>query len=85
MHGLKWPINSARTRTTDADAAAQRADKQQPSRAGTLPTERETREGHEDQAVRLRFHIIRTARIKTVGKYQSCMVSKLPIIWKQTV
>ena len=36
---------------------------------------------------RVRFHIIGNARIKTVGKYHSCMVSKLPIIyiWKQTV
>ena len=25
------------------------------------------------------------ARIENVGKSQSCMVSKLPIIWKQTV
>ena len=32
----------------------------------------------------VRFHIIRNARIKTVCKYQSCMVSKLRIIWKQT-
>ena len=36
-------------------------------------------------AIRVRFHIIRTARIENVGKYQSCMVSKLRIIWKQTV
>ena len=35
--------------------------------------------------VRVRFHIIRNARIENVGKSQSCMVSKLPIIWKQTV
>ena len=35
--------------------------------------------------VRVRFHIIRNARIENVGKYQSCMVSKLRIIWKQTV
>ena len=31
----------------------------------------------------VRFHIIRNARIENVGKSQSCMVSKLPIIWKQ--
>ena len=31
----------------------------------------------------MRFHIIGNARIKNVGKYQSCMVSKLPVIWKQ--
>ena len=31
------------------------------------------------------FHIIRNVRIENVGKYQSCMVSKLQIIWKQTV
>ena len=33
----------------------------------------------------MRFHIIRNARIENVGKSQSCMVSKLRIIWKQTV
>ena len=33
----------------------------------------------------MRFHIIRNARIENVGKYQSCMVSNLRIIWKQTV
>ena len=35
--------------------------------------------------VRVRFQIIGNERIKNVGKSQSCMVSKLPIIWKQTV
>ena len=35
--------------------------------------------------VRVRFHIIRNARIENVGKSQSCMVSKLRMIWKQTV
>ena len=35
--------------------------------------------------VRVRFQIIGNARIENVGKSQSCMVSKLPIIWKQTV
>ena len=35
--------------------------------------------------LRVRFHIIRNARIENVGKSQSCMVSKLRIIWKQTV
>ena len=35
--------------------------------------------------IRVRFHIIRNARIENVGKSQSCMVSELPIIWKQTV
>ena len=35
--------------------------------------------------IRVRFHIIRNARIENVGKSQSCMVSKLRIIWKQTV
>ena len=33
----------------------------------------------------MRFHIIRNGRIENVGKSQSCMVSKLRIIWKQTV
>ena len=36
-------------------------------------------------ALRVRFHIIRNACIENVGKYQSCMVSNLRIIWKQTV
>ena len=35
--------------------------------------------------LRVRFHIIRNARIENVGKSQSCMVSKLRFIWKQTV
>ena len=35
--------------------------------------------------VRVRFHIIGNARIKNVYKYQSCMVTKLPIICEQTV
>ena len=39
----------------------------------------------ERACVRVRFHIIRNARIENVGKSQSCMVSKLRIIWKQTV
>ena len=34
--------------------------------------------------LRVRFHIIGNARIKNVGKSQSCLVSKLPIIWKRT-
>eukprot|EP01048_Picozoa_sp_COSAG05_P007208 COSAG05_NODE_502_length_9214_cov_3.816676_9_plen_106_part_00 len=33
----------------------------------------------------MRFHIIRNARIENVGKSQSCMVSKLRFMWKQTV
>ena len=33
----------------------------------------------------MRFQITRNACIENVGKYQSCMVSKLRIIWKQTV
>ena len=35
--------------------------------------------------VRVRFHIIRNACIENIGKSESCMVSKLRIIWKQTV
>ena len=35
--------------------------------------------------VRVHLHIIRNERIENVGKYQSCMVSKLPITWKQAV
>ena len=37
------------------------------------------------QDLRVRFQIIGDARIKNVGQSQSCMVSKLPMIWKQTV
>ena len=58
--------------------------------------EREDKEGGEATAapvlkptlerllLSVRLHIIDNARIKNVGKYQSCMVSKLPIICKQT-
>ena len=35
--------------------------------------------------LRVRFHVIRNESIQLVGKSQSCMVSKLRIIWKQTV
>ena len=40
---------------------------------------------HTGCVIRVRFQIIGNACIKTVGKSQSCMVSTLPIIWKQTV
>ena len=33
----------------------------------------------------VRLKIIGDAMIKNVGKSQSCVVSKVPIIWKQTV
>ena len=36
-------------------------------------------------SIRVRFHIIRNACIEYVGESQSCMVSKLRIIRKQTV
>ena len=49
-----------------------------------LSTRRHRSQPH-PQPVRVRFHIIRNALIENVGKYQSCMVSKLRIIWKQTV
>ena len=32
----------------------------------------------------MRLHIIGNVLIKSVGKYESCMVSKLPIIFKRT-
>ena len=35
--------------------------------------------------LRVRADIIGHARIKYVCKSQSCMVSKVPIVWKQTV
>ena len=34
--------------------------------------------------VRMRFHVIRNARIENVGKSQSCVVSNVRIICKQT-
>ena len=37
----------------------------------------------EDQLALVRFQIIRSAQIENVGQSQSCMVSKLRIIWKQ--
>ena len=37
------------------------------------------------QQLRVRVHRIRNERIENVGEYQSCMVSKLRIICKQTV
>ena len=43
------------------------------------------RDAHAHDRLRVRFQIIGNACIKNVGKSQSCMVSKLPIIWKQTV
>ena len=30
---------------------------------------------------KVRFHVILVARIENVGKSQSCMVSKLPMLW----
>ena len=33
----------------------------------------------------VRFQIIGNVFIKNVGKSQSCMVSKLPIVWKQSI
>ena len=53
------------------------------SRRQTAHAERVRRAGSDD--VRVRFHIIRNACTENVGKSQYCMVSKLRIIWKQTV
>ena len=50
---------------------------------GRIPTIRDS--AALSSELRVRFQIIGNARIKNVGKSQSCMVSKLPIIWKQTV
>ena len=51
----------------------------------TMPLETESTAEQTEQGVPVRFHIIRNARIENVGQSQSCMVSKLRIIWKQTV
>ena len=53
-----------------------------------MPVQVETSAAAEKSAggtLRVRFHIIRNACIENVCKYQSCMVSELRIIWKQTV
>ena len=41
--------------------------------------------GADTNVLRVRLHIIRNERIENVVKSQSCMVSKLRIICKQTV
>ena len=41
--------------------------------------------GSKKTGVRVRFQIIRNACTENVGESQSCMVSKVRIIWKQTV
>ena len=38
-----------------------------------------------NRTIRVRFQIIGNARIENVGRSQSCMVSKLRIVWKQTI
>eukprot|EP01048_Picozoa_sp_COSAG05_P004273 COSAG05_NODE_224_length_13609_cov_26.220429_16_plen_60_part_00 len=48
-----------------------------PYLSGPRPVCRLERQGAE---VRVRFQIIGNARIENLWKYQSCMVSKLPII-----
>ena len=64
--------------TAVEDASGRAADPMNPWRAIEYT--------HVDQRIlRVRFHIIGNARIEDVGKSQSCMVSKLRIIWKQTV
>ena len=52
---------------------------------GPLQFIRDTASQQGRARIRVRFQITRNARIDYVGEYQSCMVSKLPIIWKQTV
>ena len=47
-------------------------------------SQRSRRRQQSTQRLRVRFHIIRNARIEYVGESQSCMVSKLRIIWKRT-
>ena len=37
-----------------------------------------------ESQLRVRFHIIRNARIENVGTYQSCMVSKSRIVYMET-
>ena len=38
---------------------------------------------HDHDQLMVRLHMIGHARIETVGQYQSCMLSKLPMICKQ--
>ena len=73
MHGYKWPINCTRTRTKEA--TNQRTELETKRLVCVL----------EDET----YGCGRTSSVmrasKNVGNYQSCMVSKLPMIGKQTV
>ena len=70
MHGYKWPI-------TDLSEDDLRLILE-PLRSGLVTHYVPPGLLAADQ---VRFHIIRNARIENVGKSQSCMVSKLRIIW----
>ena len=48
-------------------------------------SQRSRRRQQSTQRLRVRFHIIRNARIEYVGESQSCMVSNLRIVWNQNV
>ena len=48
------------------------------------PPASSARSGETVNPVRVRFHIIGSARIENVGKSQSCMVSKIRMLWQQT-
>ena len=73
-----WPINCTRTRRlpherlnpADAKAAVDAADADDAEFHEAVELEPESQ-------LRVRFDIIRNERIENVGKYQSCVVSKI--------
>ena len=70
----------------NAQVQAQVASRQQElTRAAAIAAQEPSLAPPRTRRVRVRFHIIRNACIENVGKYQSCMVSKVRIIRKQTV
>ncbi len=87
MHGYKWPIHCTRTRTAPipSDSDNERTGQRVRMPSDHFPVEVQFRLTSSSPIARVRFYTIGTARIKCAGKFQSCMVSKLPIIWKQTV
>ena len=62
-------------------------EKNQPSEPPGENSDRQQQQqaqGGREHLLRVRLHIIRNERLENIGKSQSCMFSKLRIIWKQT-
>ena len=96
MHGLKWPIISARiVKGVCASAVHDRSRRYIVdelcccARVRRIPILRHVCQSSIPRPsiaqVRVRFQIIRNARIENVFKSQSCMFSKLRIIFKRIV